>query len=453
MGLILLKNQKIIVIGGNAAGPAAAAKAKRVNPDAEVLMIEAGKFISTGTCELPYVLSGDVKDYRNIVFFDPETFYEKKKVKVLVRHRVERIDRMNRVIEVRNLEDDSVCEFEYDKLVITTGATANKIPDIPDDTVNHFHYKTVADYLAVKDYMDKNPVKKVLVFGAGYIGIETAEAFRELKKDVRIVEHEGLPMPSSEPEVQSLVKDVLDKHGVDFYGNAGSTKFIFTGNRITAVNISGRIVECDLVVTSIGFKPNVQLAVSAGLKTGKLGGIITDSRLCTNDASIYAAGDCIEVTEFVTNRNSLIPLATLAHEQGHIAGANAAGAYQIFAKPVKNAAVKIFENTLATVGITSAEAREHGIVYDEVHEVASDIASVMPGSSRVFGKIIYNKFNRRILGAEFFGGGEVTGFANLISGAILMNETMEFLTRINYNYTPPKSPLINILSLLGKKAT
>lgn len=447
------KKSKIIVIGGNAAGPAAAAKAKRTNPESDVLMIEAGEFISTGTCEIPYAISGEVPDYKKIIYFSPEKFYEKKNVKVLIKHFVEKIDRNKKNILVRNLNDNSSFELNYDKLIITTGALPNKLPDIHPDTANHFNLKSVSDLISIKNYLDKNEVRKVVIFGAGYIGLETAETFKKLKKEVVLIDKAELPMPLSEVETQNLVKNIIEQNGVEFYGGVANTKINYTGNKIKSVNIDGRIVECDLVVSSIGFKPNTQLALSSGIKTGNLGGIKVDRKLRTNDPDIYAAGDCIEIINHVTNQNDYIPLATLAHEQGHLAGANAAGENNTLEPAVKNSAVRIFNKTLVSVGISGSKAAEQGILYSEIHKLAPNLVPVMPESEKTFGKIIYEKKNLRILGAEFFGNDEVISYGDLVAALIKINESVKLLSRVNFNYTPPKSPFINILSMLGREAT
>ncbi|MDZ7763978.1 MAG: FAD-dependent oxidoreductase [Melioribacteraceae bacterium] len=444
--------QKIIVVGGNAAGPSAAAKAKRTAPDAEVILFEAGSFISTGTCELPYLLSHVIDDYKKLVFFSPEQFYSEKGVKVYTQHFVESIDRKSKSITVINQNDGSRYNYEYDKLILSTGAVARRLPGKPENVSNLFTLKSVSDYLRISAYLKSHQAKNVVIFGAGYIGIETAENLRSAGYSVTILEKADLPLPSGEIEISNLIKHKLEETGIEFIGGILTYKFNVRNGKIYSVNIDGRIIDSDMIISAVGFKPNNQLAISAGLKTGERGGIAVNNKLQTSDTDIYAAGDCIEIQNFVTNRTDYIPLATLAHSQGHIAGANASGSNEFFHPAVKNIAVKIFDNVYSSVGINSDEAKRNEIHFEEVHTLAPNLVKVMPRSKKTFGKLIFEKSSKRILGAEFFGYSEVVGYADLIAALILRKETVEFLTRINFNYTPPNSPFINILSILGRKA-
>ncbi len=443
--------QKIIVVGGNAAGPSAAAKAKRVNPSAEVILFEADKYISTGTCELPYVISGEIDSPQKIVYFDEQSFYLKKGAKVYTRHSVESIDRRGKYIVVRNLKSNEYHKFQYDKLILTTGSKAKQLPSLPDSLDNVFNLKRVTDLERIESYLKENPVKNVLVVGSGYIGLETAEAFADLGKNVSVLEIAELPLPTAEPEIQHLINTLLEKKGVRFFGNAGGSEFIVSGNKFKNLKYNGRFIEFDLAVVAIGVKPNVDLALTANLDTGKYGGLKVDSKLKTSDPNIFAAGDNIEVINQITNRPDYLPIATLAHIHGHIAGANAAGD-NVFAKPViKNMAVKIFGNAYASVGLSFNEAKNLSVHVREVHGLAYNLVKVMPESKKVFGKIIFDSKTRRIYGASFFGGKETTGYADLISSLIHTKTEADILAELYFNYTPPYSPFINLLSILGRK--
>ena len=260
-------------------------------------------------------------------------------------------------------------------------------------------------------------------------------------------------MNSSEREIQKLIFETITKNNVNFIGNVKKIRPIISDQLIKSINVDNRIIDCDLVIAATGFEPNNYLALSTGIKVGNFGGIKVDSKLKTNDASIYAAGDNIEVTNSITNKPMYLPLATLAHEYGHIAGANAAGENNSVRPVVKNIAVKIFENVYSSVGLSSKEAITEKINFDEVSEIVPNLVKVMPNSKKVFGKILYDKFSLRLLGASFYGGSEVTGYADLISALINQKSKVSALSEINYNYTPPNSPFINLLSVLGRKIT
>lgn len=445
------KPKRIFVIGGSAAGPSAAAKAKRVNPNADVFLFEAGNFISMGTCELPYLLAGEIKDYRDIVFFSPDSFYQNKGVKVYIKHFVESIDTRLKRIKVNDLRNGETNYFDYDKIVLTTGSLPKKLPFHNPDLINLFTLKNVGDYLKIKEYLDNHKVESVAIFGAGYVGLEAAEAFSELGKNVYLIEKARLPMPSSDIEVQNLITDNLRKRNIEFIGAVGNARINRSGNKITGINIDNRLIEVDMTLSAVGFSPNNYLAVSAGLTIGNYGGIRLDSKMKTSNQHIFAAGDNSEVINKVTGRYDYIPLASIAHEHGHIAGANAAGDNHNTKPSVKNIAVKIFDKAYSAVGLNSEEAEASGYRHKSVSAVVPNLVHVMPGSKKVFGKVIYEKSSRRILGAQFFGNKEVTGYADLISTLINVKQSAEALDDIDYNYTPPFSPFINLLSVLGRK--
>ncbi len=442
--------KKIIVVGGNAAGPAAAAKAKRTDPNAEVVLYEASKFISTGTCELPYVLSGHINDYKKIIFFDSESFFAQKGVKVFTNHFVESIDRFNKSIIVKNLSTGRTQRDNYNSLILATGSTYSNQKWMPGNVENVFNLKTVSDLIGIQNFISKNSYQNVLIIGAGYIGLEAAESFYNLGCKVTIIEKEAFPMPSAETEIQHLLLSELKKEKIRFFGSK-DYNFIVEDNKVKSVKIDGRYIDFDLVLNSVGVTPNNSLAISAGLKIGKFGGLLVDKKQRTSDTNIYAAGDNCEVKNFITGKNTYIPVATFAQKQGHVAGGNAAGANLYIQPLIKNIAVKLFKNSYTVVGLTEKEAKEAGILCNSVSSVVHNLVKVLPESRKVFGKIIFEKETKKILGASFIGGFETVGFANLISSLILQKSNAAILADISYNYTPPLSPFINVLSILGRR--
>jgi NADPH-dependent 2,4-dienoyl-CoA reductase/sulfur reductase-like enzyme len=445
-----VRNKNIIVVGGNAAGPAAAAKAKRSDPSANVILFEASEFISTGTCEMPYVLSGEIQDYKKIIFYDKERFKSEKGVTVYTKHFVESVDRKNKMISVLNKNDSNHYRFPYDKLILTTGSLAKKLPELNKYYSNVFVLKNVENLISIQKFLNANKPKRVIIIGSGYIGLEVAEALHSLGLKVYLIEKNNLPLPDSEFEIQKLINENIEKNGIDFIGGYKNL-VVKDGQVIESINVDGRIIEADFIVQAIGFEPNNLLAVAANLSLGRFTGINVDQKLKTTDSNIFAAGDNIEVINKITNQKEYIPLATIAHELGHIAGANAAGANISYSPVVKNIALKIFDNTYSQVGLTSDNAKKHNFRFAEVNAVASNLIKIMPKSKKVFGKIIYEIGSHKILGASFFGGNEVIGYSDLISSAISANFTAEKLATVNYNYTPHRSPFINLLSILGRK--
>jgi len=445
----MIRKDKIIIIGGNAAGPAAAAKAKRVNPDAEVILFEAGDFISTGTCELPYLFSGEIKDYEEIVFFNPDSFYERKGVRVYINHFVEDINTRDKLIKVQNLKTGAFNEFSYDKLVLAAGSSAKKHIQLKD-AVNSFTLKNISDAVKIREYINSGNVKNISVIGSGFIGLETVEVFSKSGYNVSLIEKFSVPFPSAEPEISVLIKELLLKNNISFYPGADIVP-VRNGGRINALNIDGRVTDADLVINALGFSPNVYLAVKSKLKLGSTGAVKVDTKLRTSDFNIYAAGDIVEITDFITGKPAWLPFASFAYENGHIAGENAAGGNASASPVVKNIALRIYDKFYVSVGLSSVEAQENKFLINTVTDIQPDFAPVMHGSGMVFGKVVYENNSGRLLGASFFGGREVEGFGNVISALIKLKQPAGILTELNYNYTPPLSPLKNLLSSLGRK--
>lgn len=443
--------RRIAIIGGNASGPGAAAKARRVDPGAEIVLFEGSDFISTGTCELPYLISGEIKNYKDIVFFSPESFYEEKKVKVYTKHLVESINRKEKTLGVKNLNDNSSFSYSYDKLVLATGSTVVKNTSFINPFNNVFYLKNVSDYLKIKYFIENNKVENVLIIGGGYIGVESAEAFKLLGIQVTIIDKANLPFPSVDVETSSLLSEIINFNNVEFTGGVNDIKIFESSGSVNKVKYNGALKEFDLVLIATGFSPNTNLAMNSQLKIGKNNGLIVDSKLRTSDPNIFAAGDCIEVINRITNKPEFMPLATLAHSFGHIAGANAAGD-NLFVEPViKNIAVRIFDKVLVSVGLNSREAETSGFRPGSVSAILPNLVKVMTNSNQTFGKIIIDKNSRRIIGAQFLGGHEAVGYGDLISTMIYQKSDAALLNKFNYNYSPPCSPFVNILSVLGRK--
>ena len=448
----MISGKRIIVVGGNAAGPAAAAKAKRVNPNAKVTLFEASCFISTGTCEIPYVLSGEINSYEDIVYYSPVNFLNTKGVEVFINHLVESIDRRSKNIAVRDLQTDKTFTQPYDSLILSTGSVARRIPGFYKGLKNVFQLKTIDDLIEVNKQIGLHSVKNVTIIGSGYIGTEVSEALTKRNLKVILLEKEKLPLPNSEAEIRKKILTELEKNSVQFTGDINNIEPFIKNDEVISIKYDDEQIKTDLVLLTIGIAPNNTLAEGAKLELGKFGGIKVDKKLRTTDRNIFAAGDNIEVVNAITGKRDYLPFATYAHSYGHIAGENAAGG-NVNAEPiVKNVSIKIFDNYFASVGLSSTEAEISRFKTDTVSAEIPNLVKVMPGSSDVLGKLIYDSESKLILGASFFGGKEVSGYSDLIASAIYSNQKIDFLEKVNFNYTPPLSPFINLLSVLGRKA-
>jgi NADPH-dependent 2,4-dienoyl-CoA reductase/sulfur reductase-like enzyme len=438
----MLKN-KIIIIGGNAAGCAAAAKAKRVNPKAEVIIFEKSNYISTGTCELPYVLSGEIPDYRSLVFFTPESFLHEKGVTVYSNTSIVSIDRRYKTV---TCSKGNV--FPYDSLIIATGSTANTLPE-SELYKNMFTLKNIDDISRIMDYVSNHASKTCLVIGAGYIGLEIAGSLVRRNCEVTLIEKQRRLLPSSDEEFSEIVHALCTANGLSIYTDC-DFRLIGNGEKITAVKIGSRFIEIDFVITALGFDPNIALASASKIGLGTLGGIKVGSKLQTSDPNIFAAGDVIEYPLQQIRKSQLINLATLARLSGYVAGANAAGGNEYFIPVIRNASVKIFNKYIAQTGLTEAEIKDAHIPYATYTLSLPNKVTVMPGSSLGFSKIMVEKNSGKILGAGFFGDEEVSGYGDIIAMCIRKNILLHELDDMHFNYTPPLSPFVNPLSQLSK---
>jgi NADPH-dependent 2,4-dienoyl-CoA reductase/sulfur reductase-like enzyme len=442
---------KIIVVGGNAAGPAAAAKVKRYNPNANVLLFEASEFISTGTCEIPYVLSGEIDDYRKIVFFSPSSFLEEKGVKVFVKHFVQEIHTKKKVIVVQDLVENKITEHDYDRLILATGSKAKTLPGFDTQLKNVFTLKNINDLIRLDEFINNEQVKSAIIIGSGFIGLEAAEALIKRNVQVKIIEREASPLPTADKEFSDEISKILKQKAVEFIGDIKDIEPVVKADKLIAIRTGKKFIETDMVLLSVGFQPDTYLAQSAKLELGKSGAIKVDNYLKTSDRFIYSAGDNVEFINAVTGKPDYIPLATHAYESGHVAGENAAGGNVKYEPIVKNISVKIFDKFFASVGISTEEARKNRFETQESFAKARNLVGVMPGSDYVFGEVIAEKGSNRILGASFLGGKEISGYADLVSALIKLKAPVSVLASMNYNYTPPLSPFVNLLKIIGKK--
>lgn len=445
--------KRIIVIGGNAAGAAAAAKAKRVNPNAEVLLIEKGKFISIGTCELPYTLTGEVKNVESLIFFDEKSFENEKGVKVLTSTEVTGICTKRKEVKLKQSENENKLPLNYDTLVIATGSKVRELPELQGEFQNLFKLKTVSDAYKLKDWLLVNKEKTVVIFGSGYTGLEVAESFTKLGFRTILIEKMNIPFPGAEPEISAVISEVLNLHGIEFYSsNYSQLKVYSDNNLITKFKIDGRLVDTSLVINATGFIPYIPDEIAKKFELTNQGVFKTCKKMQTSTPGIYAAGDCAGYKNFQTGNMDFFPLATLAQRSGHIAGENAAGGNAYIEPFVKNISLRFFEHFITQTGLTLLQAKNYFPGAVSVFSGGLNLVKVMPGSRNIFGKLVFDKNSKMVLGASFIGSSEVSGYADLISLAIRNKLRITDLKAIDFNYTPSLSPFINLISLLIRKA-
>jgi NADPH-dependent 2,4-dienoyl-CoA reductase/sulfur reductase-like enzyme len=444
--------QTILVVGGLAAGPSAASKAKRVNPDAEVVLFEQGEHVSYGICEVPYYIGGTVADFESLNPLDPAKLERTRGIKVKVGHSVEQILTTKKKLIVRDLNRDSLSEFAYDKLILGMGSNPRTLAVEGRDAKNIFRVKSLADGMAIKKFIEEKKPKRCVIIGGGYVGIELCEALVGAGINVVLLHLDEFPMTGLEDETRRVVLDELVKNGVRFQPRQNVRKLVSDADGNTnSVVTESRSFDCDFVILSVGVEPNTELASQARIRLGRHRGILTDERQMTNVDSIFAAGDCCEVKNLITGRWFYIPLATYASRQGRVAGENAAGGRAVFKGAVRSIAVKIFALEVAQVGLSSQEALDAGFDFMKLQVTADTKVSYFPGNAKMDIVAIADKRTHRILGANIFGGSGSVLRANTLAFAIQQKMTVEELSHLDLIYSPPFAPLWDPVLILANQ--
>lgn len=443
---------KIAIIGGVAAGTSAAAKASRENSEAEIVLFEKDRDISYAGCGLPYYISGITPTRNKVVINTPEKFAEKYGVDVRTGHEVTKIDPDNKEIEFTILDSGEKGVYKYDRLIITTGASP-VMPPIPGiELENIVPLRTVSDADRIKEILKKGEYKKVAIVGAGLIGLEMAESFKELGLEVTVIEKLPQVLPQFSADMAEIIKDHLKDKGVSLILDDGVKEF--KGNmRVKKIfTESNKEIDVDLVLVSIGIRPNTKLAQSIGLKIGPTGAIAVNKRMETSISDIYAAGDCAESVDLVTGKPVWVPLGSTANKQGRVAGENAAGGNYEHEGVLKTGITKIFDMTAARTGLSEKEAEEEGFNVVPVKIKAANHAGYYPGLERVHIKGIFEKDTGRILGAEVIGKAGADKRIDVLSTAIYSKMTARDLFQVDLAYAPPYSTPKDPVAVLGMVA-
>ena len=428
--------RKIVVVGGVAGGASAAAKARRTDEAAEITVFERGPYVSFANCGLPYYIGEAIPAREQLLLQSPERFWSRFRIRVQTRHEVLRIDRAGKRVEVKRLADGAIFFEPYDKLILSPGASAI-VPELPGlPAANVFTVKTIPDAEAVKAWVAERKPKRAVVVGAGFIGLETAEALQARGLDVTIVEMLPQVLPPLDADVAELVAQHVESRGVHLILSDGIAG-LAGGDPATAVILkSGREVPADLVILSIGVRPELQLAREAGLPVGASGGLVVDERQRTTDPDIYAVGDAVETVQLVTGKPTRIPLAGPANKQGRVAGANAAGGDLTFPGALGTAIVECLGITAAKTGLSEREAAKEGLshVVTWVHPL--DHAGYYPGATPLHLKLITERSTGRLLGAQAVGVHGVDKRIDVLATALLAKLKVADLEDLDLAYAP-----------------
>ncbi len=434
--------RRIIVVGGLAAGPSAAAKAKRVNPEAEVTILEAGETVSYGICESPYAIAGLIDDEAQLVAYTPTRLRDEKGVEVKTLHMVERLVPSRHRVIARDVRGHAVVEFGYDVLILSTGAIPRQLGVPGEDGRNVFRLRSREDTLGIMKFIRAEKPEQAVIVGGGYIGMEMADALAAAGLEVTVLHHHRLPMAGLEDGTRERVLEELTAKGVHFVTNATVEGMQLDGTGMVRHVLTSRgTFEAGLVLVAIGVQPNVALARGAKIRIGPTGAIAINERQQTSIEGIYAAGDCCEVRNLVTGKPMYQPLATVASRAARVAGENAAGGHAVFKGAVRAIGLKVFGLEVAQVGIGSGEAERHGLRCVRETITAPSIVGIMPGSEKITVVLIHERRTGRLLGANVYGGRGSVLRANILGVAIQHRMTVEDVARFDLIYAPPFAPL------------
>lgn len=431
------EQRRIVIIGGVAGGAAAAAKARRTDEHADITMFERGPHVSFANCGLPYYVGGDIADRQSLLLQTPESFWRRFRVRVLVRHEVVRIDRAAKTVEVRNLATGEVFQQPYDTLVLAPGAGAI-VPPLPGlPARNVFTVKTVPDSDAVRTWLDERKPTHAVVVGAGFIGLETAEALHTRGLHVTVVELQPQVLPALDPDMAEHVANRLRSAGIDLVLGDGIAGFAAEDGVVSGVKLaSGRELPAGLVVLSIGVRPELRLATDAGLAVGAAGGIAVNERQQTSDPAIYAAGDAVEVVQRVTGQKVRMPLAGPASKQGRVAGANAAGGDLVFPGALGTSILGTMGISAGRTGLTEREARAAGFDVLVTHTHNLDHAGYYPGAQMLHIKLVTDAKTGRLLGGQVVGDNGVDKRLDVLATALQANMHVDELEELDLAYAP-----------------
>lgn len=445
-----MENQpKIIVIGGSAAGPKAAARARRMNEFAEITMFQKGPDLSMASCGFPYFVGGFFDDRNKLlctptgVVRDPKFYWNAKGIVARTNTEVTKIDRKNKRVEFTNLVSGETGSQPYDKLIIATGATANKppIPGIELQGISTLQSMQDADYL--RKIRDDGQIKKAVVIGGGLIGIETIEALNLAGIELTLIELLPQLLTFLDWKLAKILENYL-RTKAEVITQNGVAEFIGEKGKLEAVRLQdGSEIPCQLAVVAIGVRPNIGLAQAAELEIGELGGITVNQYMQTSDPDIYAAGDCCEITNLISGKKVLAPYGDLANLEGRVAGENCIkGNVASFPGTIQTGICKFFDWGVGITGLSEEKAEEAGLEYVKIVNASPDKPGFMDGKLLIT-KLLADKNSRRILGAQCLGPGDVAKQLAIWATAIKGNLTVDDMVNADLPYAPPFSLAID----------
>ena len=442
-------NMKVVIVGGVAGGATAAARIRRLNEQAEIVVFERSGYISYANCGLPYYIGDVITDRSDLTLQTPESFFSRFRVNMKVRHEVTAIHPEKKEVTVKNLETGEEFEESYDKLILSPGAKPTQ-PRLPGVGLNKlFTLRTVEDTFRIKAYISENHPKSAVLAGGGFISLELAENLRELGMEVTIVQRPKQLMNPFDPDMAAFIHSEMRRHGVKLALGHTVEGFEEKNGGVDVLLKDEAPLHADMVVLAIGVSPDTQLAKEAGLELGIKGSIVVNDRMETSVPDIYAVGDAVQVKHFVTGQDVLLSLAGPANKQGRIAADNICGGDSRYAGSQGSSVIKVFDMTAASTGVNETNARKAGLDVDTVILSPMSHAGYYPGGKVMTMKVVFEKETYRLLGAQIVGYEGVDKRIDVLATAIRAGLKATELKDLDLAYAPPYSSAKDPVNMAG----
>jgi len=430
---------KVIVVGGVAAGASTAARLRRMDENAQIIMFERGEYISFANCGLPYYVGGVIQQRKKLLVQTPKSMYSRFNIDIRVMSEVVKINAKEKSVEIKEILTGKTYQETYDKLVLCPGASP-KVPNIPGIEKNNvFLVRNVPDSDMIKENIEKKQPKKAVVIGAGYIGMEMAEMLKHAGLQVSIVEATSQILGPLDPDMAAIVEKYVKKIGIDLYLNQTVTSIEGEEQAEKVILSTGESIAADLVVLGMGVKPETKLAEEAGLALGETGAIQVDEYLKTSDPDIYAAGDAIQVKDFITGKNIHFPLAGPANRQGWLIANNICGKQLKYNGAQGTSIVKVLDMVAGSTGKNEKALKAEGIEYRVCHTHPASHATYYPGATEMTVKLLFTPKEGKVLGAQVVGYDGVDKRIDVFATAIRAGMNVFDLQEIELAYAPPFS--------------
>jgi NADPH-dependent 2,4-dienoyl-CoA reductase/sulfur reductase-like enzyme len=445
--------QRLVVIGGDAAGGSAASQAKKRRPDLDVVMFERGRATSYSACGIPYWISGAVPREADLIARSPEQ-HRAAGIDVRVRTEVVGIDTDKGVVHWRDLDGGAQGEEPYDDLVYATGSVPIRPPVPGIDAEGVYGVQTLDDGAALRAELHSGRVRRVVVVGGGYIGLEIAEACRVRGLEVTVVDLSATPIRTFDPDVGEFIARAVRGEGIELAlsDGAAAVEADDAGRARAVVTASGRVLPTDLVVLGLGVRPNVQLAADAGIPLGTSGGVAVDASMRTRLPGVWAAGDCVESWHRLSGQRVVVALGTHANKQGRVAGINIGGGYATFPGVIGTAITKICDTEVARTGLSTAEAEEAGYQFVTAVVDSTTRAGYIPEAQPIRLKMIAERRSGRLLGAQIVGREAAAKRIDALAICIWNEMTVDEILSLDLSYAPPFAPVWDPVLIAARRA-